>query len=266
MTQSLYIIDGHAHIYSSFYAPMTGNLTAPDGEPTKATFIFTTLILKLLREKKPDMLVVAMDAPGPTFRHEMFSDYKANRPPMPDELPQQINRIDDILKAMRIPVLRIPGFEADDLIGTLVRNAQKKDCHIFICSRDKDLEQLLDNNVSIYDPKKDLITDTQALFQKKGIHPEQVVDVLALEGDTVDNIPGVQDVGPKTALQWIQKFGSLDNLLQHRHEIKGKRGDNLRDSVEKLQLSRQLATINCQVPLDLDFSELRVKDFDQPAL
>jgi len=266
MTKSLYIIDGHAQIYAAFYAPIAANFTAPDGEPTKATFIFTNIVLKLLRERQPDMLVVAMDAIGPTFRHEIFPDYKANRPPMPDDLPVQISRIEDILTAMRIPIFRQTGYEADDIIGTMSQQALKKDLQVYICSKDKDLEQLLGERVAMYDPKNDAILDTATLLETKGIRPEQVVDVLALQGDSVDNIPGIPDVGPKTALQWIQKYGSLDQLLAHKDEIKGKRGDNLRAGAEQLKLSRRLATIDCRMPLQIDFEDLTVKGFDLPAL
>ena len=266
MTKSFYIIDGHAQIYAAFYAPIGTNLSAPDGEPTKATYIFTTMLLKLLRERKPDMIALTMDAPGPTFRHEMFSDYKAHRPPMPDDLPLQIDRIEEIVTAMRIPILRKNGFEADDLIGTLTKLAHQQDIQVYICSKDKDLEQLIADGVAMYDPKKDLVRDVQVLMEDKGIRPDQVIDVLTLEGDKVDNIPGVPDVGPKTALQWISKYGSLDELLKNKDQIKGKRGDNLRAAAEQLPLTRQLVTINCAVPLDIDLDDLTVQDFDLEQL
>jgi DNA polymerase I len=266
MTKSFYIIDGHAQIYAAYYAPLVGNLTAPDGEPTKVTLIFTSMILKLLRERKPDMICVTMDAPGPTFRHEMFPQYKANRPPMPEDLPQQIERIEEILAAMRITVLRKSGYEADDLIGTLTREAQQKKLQVHICSKDKDLEQLIDENTVLYDPRKDVIMDVPGLLEAKGIRPEQVIDVMALTGDTSDNVPGVPDVGPKTAQQWIQKYGSLKDLLEHRDEIKGKRGDNLRANIEQLQLAQKLVTIDCDVPFKIDFDEFEFSGFDQENL
>ncbi len=266
MSKTLYIIDGHAQIYAAFYAPMTANLSAPSGEPTKATFIFTTMLLKLLRERRPDMIAVAMDAPGPTFRHELYTEYKANRPPMPDELIRQCNRIDEIIAAMNIPVLRLEGYEADDIIGTVATRAAQKDLQVYICSNDKDLEQLLSDNITIFDPKSGSEKDTAALQEKKGIRPDQVVDLLALQGDTSDNVPGVPDVGPKTALQWLQKYGSLENLLAHRDEIKGKRGDNLRAGLEQLQLSRELVKIDRQVPLEIDWDQYTLEPFDRAAL
>lgn len=266
MSRNLYIIDGHGQIYASYYAPLSASLTAPDGEPTKATLIFTTMIIKLLRQRQPDLLLVAMDAPGPTFRHEMYKEYKANRPPMPDDLPIQITRIEEILAAMRIPILRKAGFEADDLIGTVTKLARRKKYQVVICSGDKDLEQLLADDVSIYNPRKDAILDVTGLKEAKGITPDQVIDVMTLVGDTSDNIPGVPDVGPKTALDWIQQYGSLDNLLENSDQIKGKRGENLRAVLEQLKLSRQLVTIDQDVPLEVDFQDLKVTDFDKPAL
>jgi len=266
LSKNLYIIDGHGQIYASYYAPLSASLTAPDGEPTKATLIFTTMIIKLLRQRQPDLLLVAMDAPGPTFRHKMYKEYKANRPSMPDDLPIQITRIEEILAAMRIQILRKAGFEADDLIGTVTKLAQKKKYQVVICSGDKDLEQLLADDVSIYNPRKDTFLDVAGLKEAKGITPDQVIDVMTLVGDTSDNIPGVPDVGPKTALDWIQKYGSLDNLLKNSDQIKGKRGENLRAVLEQLKLSRQLVTIDQNVPLDIDFKDLQVTDFDKSAL
>lgn len=267
MNKTLYIIDGHAQIYAAYYAPLSGGgLSAPDGEPTKATLIFTTMLLKLLKERRPDLLVVAMDAPGPTFRHEQYKEYKANRPPIPEDLPTQIQRIDQILEAMRIPVFRSPGYEADDLIGTLANRAVQEGYQVVICSKDKDLEQLLGPMVKMYDPRSDQEVTVESLLNDKGITPEQVIDTLALVGDASDNIPGVPDVGPKTALQWIQQYGSLDNLLAHAADVKGKRGDNLRANADLARLSRQLATINCQVPMQFAWEDMAVKVADRAAL
>ncbi len=263
MPQTLYIIDGHAQIYAAYYAPMSANLTAPDGEPTRATYIFTTMLIKLLRECRPDYICVAMDAPGPTFRHEIYPNYKANRPAMPEDLPPQIARVHDILEAFNIPIISIPGFEADDIIGTLTRIIKEKGLQTCIVSRDKDLEQLLDENTFMYDPRKDATRTSETLLDDKGLRPDQFIDALALEGDTSDNIPGVPDVGPKTALSWIKKYGSLDNLIAHADEVKGKRGDNLRASIDQLKLSRQLVTINREIPLETDLQSLTVKDFDR---
>ncbi|MHC5139496.1 MAG: DNA polymerase I [Planctomycetota bacterium] len=251
MSKKLYIIDGHAHIYSAYYAPMRP-LTAPSGEPTKAVFVFTNAMLGLIERAKPDMLVVTMDSKAPSFRVDMYPEYKAHRPPMPEDLPAQIGHIERILEAMNIPMLRVDGWEADDLIGTLAREATEKGIDSLICSKDKDMLQLLNEHVVAYDIKKDIVTDTQSLMEDKGLTPEQFIDVLALQGDTADNIPGVPDVGPKTATDWIRKYGSLDELYEHADEIKGKRGDNLRKFKEQAYLSKDLVIINCAAPIEFD--------------
>ncbi len=251
MAKKLYIVDGHAHIYSAYYAPMRP-LTGPSGEPTKAAFVFTNTLLGLIERQKPDMLVVTMDSKAPSFRVEMYPEYKAHRPPMPEDLPAQIDRIEQILEAMNIPMLRVDGWEADDLIGTLCKQATEKGFDSFICSKDKDMLQLLNEHVSAYDVKKDETTTPESLLADKGLTPEQFIDVLALQGDAADNIPGVPDVGPKTATDWIKKYGSIDNLYEHADEIKGKRGNNLREYKEQAYLSKDLVIINCAAPVQLD--------------
>ncbi|MCH8121235.1 MAG: DNA polymerase I [Planctomycetes bacterium] len=266
MAKKLYIIDGHAHIYAAYYARMTRELTSPSGEPTKATYIFTTALVGLIQRQKPDMLVVAMDSKAPTFRTKIYPEYKANRPPMPDDMPVQINRIEQILKAMNVPVFRIDGFEADDIIGTLVKKAGAEGIDTYICAKDKDMLQLLDEHTNIYDIKTGKVTNPQTMLADMGISPHQFIDCLALQGDTSDNIPGVPDVGPKTALTWIQKYGSIDNLYEHLDEIKGKRGDNLRKFKDKAILSKELVTIDCDVPLQIDYSDLAVKKFNEAKL
>ncbi len=266
MSRNLYIIDGHAHIYAAYYAPITSNLVAPDGEPTRATYIFTAMLMKLLKQRQPDMLAVTMDSKGKSFRHDMYADYKANRSAMPEDMPVQIERIQEILDAMNIPVIRKNRFEADDLIGTIARLANQKKWQVYICSKDKDLEQLITENVVMYDMKNDVETDVNGLMEKKGIAPNQVIDALALEGDTSDNVPGVPDVGPKTALQWIQKYGGLDNLIKSAGDIKGKRGANLRAGLQQLELSRKLVTIDCNVDVDVDFKAMEVADCNKSKL
>ncbi|MDH4203546.1 MAG: DNA polymerase I [Phycisphaerae bacterium] len=253
MPKKLYIIDGHAHIYSAYYAPMRP-LTGPSGEPTKAVFVFTTAMLGLIDRTKPDMLVVTMDSKASSFRVDMYPEYKAHRPPMPEDMPGQIVRIEQILEAMNIPMLRVDGWEADDLIGTLAREATEKGIDAYICSKDKDMLQLLNEHVVAYDIKKDEIIDPEKLKENMGLSPAQFIDVLALQGDAADNIPGVPDVGPKTAMDWIKKYGSLDELYAHADEIKGKRGDNLRNFKEQAYLSRDLVIINTQAPIEFDES------------
>jgi len=266
MAKKLYIIDGHAHIYAAYYAPMRQQLTSPAGEPTKATYIFTTALLGLIQRQNPDMLVVAMDSKAPTFRVEIYHDYKANRPPMPDDMPVQIDRIEQILEAMNIPLFRIDGFEADDIIGTLAKKASAAGIDTYICSKDKDILQLLNEHISVFDIKTDTRTDAAAMRQQMGITPAQFIECLALQGDTSDNVPGVPDVGPKTALDWLQKYGSIENIYKHIDEIKGKRGDNLRKFKDNLTLSKTLVTIDCNIPMEIDYDALAVKKFNEAKL
>ncbi|MBW8001910.1 MAG: DNA polymerase I [Planctomycetes bacterium] len=265
MAKKLYIIDGHAHIYAAYYAPMRP-LTGPSGEPTKAVYVFTSAILGLIKNIKPDMLVVAMDSKAPTFRKKIYKEYKAHRSPMPDDLPAQIKRIEQILNAMNIPVLKLDGFEADDIIGTLSKKAVKKGHQAYICSKDKDMLQLLNDHVFTYDIKTGIKTDAKKMKEQMNITPDQFLDALALQGDTSDNVPGVPDVGPKTALDWIQKYGSIENLYKHADEIKGKRGQSLRDSRELVKLSKELVTIDCATPIDIDYEKFTLTEPDNKKL
>jgi DNA polymerase-1 len=266
MAKKLYIIDGHAHIYAAYYAPMRQRLTSPTGEPTKATYIFTMAVLGLIERQKPDMLTVAMDSKAPTFRSEIYTEYKAQRPPMPDDMPAQIDRIEQILDAMNIPVLRIDGFEADDIIGTLAKKAARDGHDVFICSNDKDVLQLLDEHISTFDMKKGIARNAKTMIDEMGVTPRQFLDCLALQGDTSDNVPGIPDVGPKTAREWIKKYGSIENLYKHVHKITGKRGDNLRKFEDNVTLSKELVTIDTNVPVEIDYDNLVLKEYDKPRL
>jgi DNA polymerase-1 len=266
MEKRLFIIDGHAHIYAAYFAPMSQRLTSPSGEPTKAAYIFTTAILGLIQRQKPDMLTVAMDSKTPTFRKEIYPEYKAQRPPMPDDMPGQINRIEQIMEAMRIPILRVNGYEADDVIGTLAKKAAADGYDCLICSGDKDVLQLLDDHISTFDIKTDTRTDVVTMVEQMGVTPAQFVDCLALQGDASDNVPGIPDVGPKTAMGWIRQYGSIENLLQNIDEIKTKRGDSLRKYKDSLALSKKLVTIDCDVPLTIDYGDLAIKEFDKEKL
>ncbi|HPP55620.1 MAG TPA: DNA polymerase I [Anaerohalosphaeraceae bacterium] len=261
----LFIVDGHAHIYAAYYAPMRP-LTSPSGEPTKAVFVFTTALLSLIEREKPDYLVVAMDSKTPSFRVKLYPEYKAHRPPMPEDMPSQIQRIEQILEAMQIPVVRVEGYEADDVIGTLAAKASQAGVEAYICSKDKDMLQLLDEWICTYDIKTGQRYDLKQMLEEFHLTPQQFVDVLALQGDTADNIPGVPDVGPKTALQWIQQYGSLENLYAHADEIGGKRGENLRKFKEQVFLSRQLVIIHRQVPIEFDKKAFARKEVDREKL
>ncbi|MDD5328176.1 MAG: DNA polymerase I [Phycisphaerae bacterium] len=266
MAKKLYIIDGHAHIYAAYYAPMSQRLTSPAGEPTKAAYIFTTSILGFIQRHKPDMVVVAMDSKAPTFRVKIYSEYKAHRPPMPEDLPVQIGRIEQILEAMKIPILRVDGFEADDIIGTIAKKASKDGIDTYICAKDKDMYQLVDDHVYIFDIKKGETLDDDTLYEKYKIKPEHFIDVLALQGDASDNVPGVPLIGEMNAIKLIQQFGSLDKLYKHADEIKGRRGENLREFKEQAYLSKELVTINTKAPVKIDYQKYELKEPDKEKL
>jgi DNA polymerase-1 len=242
------------------------HLTSPGGEPTWVSYIFTMALLGLIQNRKPDMLVVAMDSKTPTFRSKIYSEYKAHRPPMPDDMPVQINRVEQILAAMRIPILRVNGFEADDIIGTLAKKASKDGIDTYICAKDKDMYQLVDDHTYIFDIKKGDVLDDDTLFEKYKIKPEHFIDVLALQGDASDNIPGVPLIGEMSAIKLIQEYGSLDNLYKNVDEIKGKKGENLREFKEQAYLSKKLVIINTQVPVEIDYQKFRLKEPDKEKL
>ena len=255
MPPRLYIIDSHGQLYASFYA-ITG-LSSPKGEPTGATYGFVSTLLKILREEKPDGLVACFDMPGPTHRHAAYADYKAQRQPMPEDLRPQVERAHGILKLMGIPAVEAPGFEADDCIAAMVERGRKAGYEVVICSRDKDLEQLVGPGVTMLDTKTFEHLDAEGIRKRRGVEPLQTVDVLALMGDASDNIPGVPGIGPKTATKLIAEYASLDNLLEHADEIKGKVGESLRAHREDALRSRALVRLSAEAPIDIDVATCR---------
>lgn len=268
MARTLYIIDGYAQIFRAFYA-IRGGMTSPvTGEPTQAVFGFVAMLHKIFLQLKPDYLVVAMDGPGKTFREDLYAEYKATRPPMPEDLRPQIPRIIELLQLYGIPIVTQEGYEADDVIASVVRrilqDAACSDIDIRIVSRDKDLEQLICDRVKLYDVHKDEIVDEAALYAEKGIKPSQVIDLLALTGDTADNVPGVKGIGTKTAAQLLQEFGSLDGILANLDKIKGKRRESIEAAKDVLPLSKQLVTLrdDADLALDLDAARLGPVDLD----
>jgi len=261
---TLYIIDSHSHLYASFFA--IPNLRAPSGEPTGATYGFTAAVLKILREKKPDYLVAVYDAPAELRRKEEYAEYKITRKPMPDDLVPQIDRSKQILEALGVRVVMAPGYEADDLVATFTRQARSDGVQVVIVSRDKDLMQLLAPGVTMFDNRSDLVMDEAWLLAEKGLRPDQVVDMLALMGDASDNIPGVPGIGEKRAVGLLQQYGSLDGVLAHADEIKGKMGESLRAHVEVARLSQRLATLDPNVPVALSYRDLKPSEPDRPRL
>ena len=250
----LVLIDGSSYLYRAFHA--LPPLTNSQGEPTGALHGVLTMIQKLLREEQPAHVAVVFDAPGKTFRDELYAEYKANRPPMPDDLRSQVQPILDAVAAMGLPLLRVEGVEADDVIGTLCKQAVNNGLTVLVSTGDKDLAQLVNDKVTLINTMNDSRMDRDGVKAKFDVYPEQIVDYLALVGDTSDNIPGVPKVGAKTAAKWLNQYASADSIVENSDEIKGKVGDSLRNSVEQLRLSQDLATIRSDLDLGIGISDL----------
>ncbi len=260
----LLLVDGSSWLHRAFNA--LPPLMTQAGEPTGALYGVVNMLRKLLADYQPDHLAVVFDAPGKTFRDEWFPAYKANRPPTDPELVQQIAPLHAFIRAMGLPLLQISGVEADDVIGTLTQQARAREWPVLIVSSDKDLAQLVDEQVRLLDTMKNVITDAAGVEEKFGVPPARIVDWLALVGDTSDNIPGVPGVGKVTAAKWLREYGSLDALIANAARITGKIGDKLRAGLEQLPLSRRLATLDCQVPLEITLDDLRPASPDTVAL
>ena len=260
----LVLIDGSSYLYRAFHA--LPSLTNSQGEPTGALHGVLTMILKLLRDEQPARVAVVFDAPGKTFRDELFAEYKANRPPMPDDLRSQVQPILDAVEAMGLPLLQISDVEADDVIGTLCVEGEKAGLDVLVSTGDKDLAQLVTDKVTLINTMNDSRLDRDSVKAKFDVFPEQIIDYLGLVGDSSDNIPGVPKVGAKTAAKWLNLYGSADGIVEHGEEIKGKVGESLRDNVEQLRLSQELATIKKDVELDIGVDDLKASDADTDAL
>ena len=260
-----------AHIYRAFYAPMN-RMNAPSGIPTKVPFLFSNILRRLVKDYQPDYLGIVFDTKGPTFRDKLFEKYKAQRPPMPDELSLQIPYVRKLCEAMHLPILEFQGFEADDVIGALAMQAAKKQLDVLIISNDKDMMQLVGKNIRTLrtgsgGAKADVIVDGKKVEEILGVPPEKVIDLMALLGDTVDNIPGAKGIGEKGATELIQKYGSVENALDHAAEVSNKRyREALQQQREQVMMSKQLATIATDVPLELDLPALELRAPDVDAL
>ncbi len=260
----LILVDGSSYLFRAFHA--IRHLSNSKGQPTNAIYGVINMIRKLMTDYQPELMAVVFDAKGKTFRNDMYEEYKAHRPPMPDELRSQIEPIHNIIRAMGIPMLVIEGVEADDVIGTLCRQASAKQMNTLVSTGDKDMAQLVDEHVTLINTMTDTLMTPDSVVEKFGVKPEQIIDYLALMGDTADNIPGVPKCGPKTAVKWLQEFGSLDEVMANADKVKGKVGENLRDSLELLPLARQLTTIKCDVELEQQPEELKLEQPNTAAL
>ncbi len=258
------LVDGSSYLYRAFHA--MPKLTNSRGEHTGAVYGVANMLRKLLSDYEPEYIAVVFDAPGKTFRDAIYEEYKANRPPMPAELSAQIGPLYALVRAMGLTLLQVEGVEADDVIATLATQATDRGMDTVISTGDKDLAQLVSDHVTLIDTMTGTTYDRAGVIGKFGVPPERIVDYLALVGDSVDNIPGVPKVGPKTATQWLQQYGSLDAIEQHAGEIGGKAGENLRASFETVRLSQRLATVDRHVKLDLAVPDLQRREPDAAQL
>ena len=259
----LVLIDGSSYLYRAFHAlpPLTG----PDGSPTGALFGIVNMLRGHLKEN-PDYMAFVVDAPGGTFRDALYPEYKANRPPMPDDLRAQVEPMMQIVEALGFPILRVGGVEADDVIGTLAVQAQAQGIPVTISTGDKDFAQLVRPGITLTNTMSGSVLDEPAVREKFGVRPDQIVDYLALMGDTVDNVPGVDKCGPKTAAKWLGEYGTLDAVIANAERIGGKIGENLRAALPRLPLNRQLVTIKTDVELDQHANELKLRPRNTDAL
>ncbi len=260
----LVLVDGSSFLFRAYHA--IPPLTNSSGEPTNAIYGVANMLRKLLDDHQTDYVTVVFDAPGKTFRHELYHEYKANRPAMPDDLRQQIEPLHQLIRIMGLPLIVEHGVEADDVLGALAFMAADKGFQVVISTGDKDMAQLVNPHISLENTMSGSFLDEQGVMDKFGVKPDQIIDYLALMGDKVDNIPGVPKVGPKTAAKWLGQYESLQNLMEHADEIGGKVGENLRSSLQQLPLSRELTTIKIDLDLPYLIADLKCKPEDTSRL
>ncbi|MBK2357022.1 DNA polymerase I [Francisella hispaniensis] len=262
--KKIVLVDGSSYLFRAYHA--LPHLTNSQGEPTGAIIGVINMLKKLPIMYDTEYVAVVFDAKGKNFRHQLYPEYKAHRKDMDDELRVQIEPLHQIIKKMGFPVIIEDGVEADDVIGTLAQNLQKQGYQIIISTGDKDMAQLVTDNIVLYDSMKNVTTDVAGVLQKYQISPQQIIDYLALMGDSSDNIPGIPKVGPKTAVKWLQDYQNIDGIIANQQQIKGKVGENLRNNIDLLKLSYQLATIKCDLELDLTVEDLKCRAADKAYL
>ncbi len=263
--ETVYLVDGNSYIHRAYHA--IRNLSNSKGLSTNAIFGFTRMILKLIDDAKPKYLAVILDAKGPNFRHEIYKDYKANRPPMPEDLVEQLGYIKNIIKGLNVMMLEKEGYEADDIIGTLARKGQKEGFRVVIVTGDKDFRQLISPQVSLWDTMKDKVMDYESFKKEYALEPEQIIDLMGLSGDSSDNIPGVHGVGEKTALDLVKEFGSLEGVFENLEDVKKKKlKENLENSRDDAMMSKRLVTIEQFVPMSDRIEDLRLGEPDYDIL
>ena len=270
--KKLFLVDAMAHVYRAFFAPMPQRLTGPGGIPTNIPFLFGNILKRLIKDYQPDYVGIVFDPPGATFRDKLFEKYKAQRQPMPDEMRVQLPFVRRLCEAMRLPVLEVKGYEADDVIGTMAVKAGKHNLEVLIVSNDKDMMQLVGKNVRTLRTgsgglKGDIIVDEKKVEEILGVPPEKVVDYMALLGDTIDNIPGAKGIGEKGAAELIKKYGSVESALDHADEVPNKRyREALQQQREQVLMSKQLAEIAKDAPIEVKLAELELRPPNGAAL
>ena len=262
--QTLLLVDGSSYLYRAFHG--LPDLRSPQGEPTGAIYGVINMLRKLRSDYKPDYLACVMDAKGKTFRDDWYPEYKATRTPMPDDLRVQIEPLLEAIKALGWPLLMIDGVEADDVIGTLAKHAESRGAKTVISTGDKDLTQLVTPHVTLINTMSNEMLDEAGVLAKFGVAPDRIVDYLSLVGDSVDNVPGVEKVGPKTAVKWLGQYQTLDNVIANANEVGGVVGENLRKALDWLPQARRLLTVKCDVDLPFDWNNLTAKDADKAKL
>ncbi len=251
----LILVDGSSFLFRAYHA--IPPLTNPLGEPTNAIYGVSNMLRKLIADYQSEYITVVFDAPGKTFRNDLYDQYKAHRPPMPDDLRVQIEPLHQLIRAMGLPLIMEPGVEADDVLGALAQHAAREDFSVIISTGDKDMAQLVTDHITLENTMTNSHMDIQGVIDKFGVKPEQIIDYLALIGDSSDNIPGVPKVGPKTAAKWLEQYETLENLIANADKITGKIGENLRASLEQLPLAKQLTTIKCDLDLPYSMDDLK---------
>ena len=262
--KTLVLVDGSYYLFRAYHAMPA--FTNSAGEPSGAIFGVVNMIHKLLNNYNPDYFAVVFDAKGKNFRNDIYPDYKAHRPPMPDELSSQIAPLHEIIQAEGFPLLIIDKVEADDVIATLAKSAEKSGINTIISTGDKDLAQIVNKNIALINTMTNKLLDPEGVIEKYGVPPDRIIDYLTLVGDSVDNVPGVPSVGPKTAAKWIKEYGSLDEIINHADQIGGKVGENFRASLDQLELSKELVTLRTDLDLGFVINELHRKDPDYLVL
>lgn len=261
----LFLIDGSSYFYRAYHA--IKGLSNSKGLPTNAIYGFTNMLLKIIREKKPDAIAVVLDSPAPTERHRIYEEYKAQRPETPNDLVIQIPYIKEVIKSFNVASFEMPGYEADDIICTIAKKAASQNIDVFILSGDKDMMQVIGNRIKIYDPMKDLTIDENYVKERFGVTPERIPEIMAIAGDTVDNIPGVKGIGEKTAREMLSKAGSLEELLNYPERIENERlRKMIKENIETIKVSLTLATINTEISLSIDINDLKAREPDWPQL